>query len=207
MCGRITSNQHSVRLSDMKELKDPKIAEKIKNAKIDDSIKPTVCPTTSLDPDDGFKGGCMPPHSKIKPEPIDLGDIIGKINKFNPKQMVEKIRSGDVDAKLDFKGMLDGLSKKDLQVLRDYLVNEMANPENKDDELLGNLLNRVNDELDTRPVGGRIRPFPEPIICGPFPWERPDPNVLFKRTENMKHSYDMGLGDQSKNIKIDEKNR
>lgn len=211
MC-RINSNPTPI--TNMKEITDTKISEKIKNVKIDDSTKPTICPTTSLNPDDGFNGGCIPPNSRRQPPTIDLGEIIGKINKFDPKEMVDKLRSGDVDAKLDFKSTIDGMSKNQLKSLRDYLIKEMSSPDNKDDEFLGNLLNRVNEEIDSRPSRPvpmpivRPKPFPEPIICGPFPWERPDidGNVLFKKSGGVEPAqkgkvYDLGLEDSNNKIK------
>jgi hypothetical protein len=189
MC-RINSNPTP--LSSMKEVKDTDSIKKLQNAKIHDTTMPTCEPSPVLNPNDAFKGGCKLPNKH--PEPIDLGEIIGKLEKFNTKEAVETIRNSkgaDRDnALLSFQSKIDNMGEKQLKSVRDYLVKEMASPDNNDDQLLGALLGAVNKEIDSRDNGGEIvrprppfpinpgpitgRPFPEPIICGPFPWQRDD---------------------------------
>lgn len=78
--------------------------------------------------------------------------LFGKL--FDPKTVIEDIRNAkgaDRDSKLvDFQNKLNNMSDKDLRATRDYLVKAMADPNNKDDETLGVLLNAVNKELDKR---------------------------------------------------------
>lgn len=86
--------------------------------------------------------------------PEDPMDRILKKMMNNPKETVETIRNakgGERDnALLSFQSKIDKMGEFDLKRMRDYLVNEMASPSNKDDELLGALLGKVNSELDSR---------------------------------------------------------
>lgn len=115
------------------------------------------------------------PFSKLDKEggKIDKGELNKIINSFGkkPSDIVEDIRSSKGnernDALLNFQGTIDKMGEKDLKAMRNYLVNEMASPKNKDDELLGSLANKVNKEIDSRE--NNIKPWDiEPIIVGPI---------------------------------------
>jgi len=94
-----------------------------------------------------------------------------------PAGFVESIRNSEGinrDEKLiNFQKKIDNMPEKDLKVLRDYLVKEMANPKNDDDPLLGALLNAVNRELDSREnnIFIKLNPFPpKPMPIDPMPF-------------------------------------
>ncbi|MFN8577793.1 MAG: hypothetical protein U0354_13125 [Candidatus Sericytochromatia bacterium] len=109
--------------------------------------------------DEGFSPK-HPPCVLPMPGPTErkIKEAIEKMLKA-PKEAVEEIRNAkgnDRDnALLNFQEKIDHMDTFQLKTMRDYLVKEMASPTNKDDELLGKLLNRVNKELDSR-NNGRI---------------------------------------------------
>ena len=123
------------------------------------------------------------PFSKLDREggKIDKGELNKIINCFGkkPGDVVEDIRSSKGnernDALLNFQGTIDKMGEKDLKSMRNYLVNEMASPKNKDDELLGSLANKVNKEIDSRSNNGLNHWSEEsikPIRVGP-PGKKP----------------------------------
>lgn len=98
----------------------------------------------------------------------------GKVAKF-----IESIRTsegGDRDKQLlNFQSKLDKMGTSELKMMRDQLVKAMADPNNKDDELLGALLNAVNKELDSRPSIRDFDPMPKPMPPFPDPLPKPLP--------------------------------
>lgn len=131
--------------------KNPEVSED-KNSK---HINSSSCSIDTGDKTDFKKCGPVKPiHG-----PINLIDgdkieaIIGKM-KSSFKSDLDTIRNtkgaNRDNALLSFQGKLDNMTSKELKSARDILVKEMANPKNKDDELLGSLLNKVNQELDSR---------------------------------------------------------
>lgn len=109
----------------------------------------------------------------------------------NPKQLINDIRSAQGGARLngllEFQGQLDKMSKSQLTDAQNYLVELMADPFNKDDELLGAMLKTVNKELNSRDGGGiklepRIKPTPfepTPRVLNPSPFDGKDfPRML-----------------------------
>lgn len=106
---------------------------------------------------------------------VDLFENLQK----DPVRVVESLRNAEGSDRneklLNFQNKIDHMSEKELKMVRNYLVNEMASPKNDDDQLLGALLNAVNKELDSR-EGGVIPlpprpfpPFPPGITDGPMP--------------------------------------
>ena len=118
---------------------------------------------------------------------LDFEKGMGLIFEPEPAQVakfVESIRNsegGDRDQQLlNFQNKLDKMGNRELKMVRDHLVKEMANPKNNDDELLGALLNAVNKEMDSR--DNNIKPMPKPFpfpepgpLPKPFPGPFPDP--------------------------------
>jgi hypothetical protein len=108
--------------------------------------------------DDGFNIRHPHPICVTPIDPIEkkIKEAIEKMIK-EPRKAVEDIRSSkgpDRDnALLGFQQKIDKMSEFQLKEMRDYLVKEMSSPDNKDDELLGSLLNRVNNEIDSRDKG------------------------------------------------------
>lgn len=100
--------------------------------------------------------------------------------------LLEKLRNGSPETKvntlINLKDALSKLPDDQLKLTRDVLVNKMAEPDNKDDELLGKVLTAVNQEVDNRnnktikAIG-----FPPPIPGGCFPpptgWQVPEPKT------------------------------
>lgn len=91
-----------------------------------------------------------------KPMPIKKGDLeeILKKLKTDPVKVIEDIRNSKGTERdnglLKFQNTIDKMGESQLKQMRDHLVREMASPSNKDDELLGALLNTVNKEIDSR---------------------------------------------------------
>lgn len=134
----------------------------------------------SKDSKDITSKGKAKDHVSLFGEGEKIKDIKPSINilskMISPESVVNEIRKSKgnerTDALLGFQEKLDRMGDKGLKNMRDYLVNEMASPKNKDDELLGSLLNKVNNELDQR---GKIQSIdlgpifpPKPVICPPI---------------------------------------
>lgn len=90
---------------------------------------------------------------------------IGLELKSDLKADIEQIRNskggGNIQALLEFKDNLNASTTKELEKVQSYLVDEMASPDNKDDQLLGALLKAVNGELNERRGPNRLDPhFP-----------------------------------------------
>jgi hypothetical protein len=191
--GGAVKNWENPKLTD-KQLKELKNAENVSKAtgedegKIKEALKQVA---------DSISTSVSSVAGKAR-EIFSFDDIPGIQDIFkqkfvNPKDLIEGIRNSNGisrdEALLKFQGKLDKMSEKELRAARDYLVNALAEPKNKDDELLGLLLNAVNKELDSRdfPVGRPgwepinhpiIDVWPEPVICPPFP-----PNIKDMMTE------------------------
>ena len=104
--------------------------------------------------DDPFSGKNDPP---ICVTPFQINEKMEKIFKTmidSPKEAIEEIRNmkgAEKDnALLGFQSKIDKMSEFDLKNMRDYLVKAMSDPNNKDDQLLGSLLGKVNQELDSK---------------------------------------------------------
>ncbi len=91
---------------------------------------------------DRFGGCVMQPYIEAKSE--TPSSIIADIRKSKGNERDSGL--------LGFQVKLDNMDKKELRETRDILVKAMADPNNKDDELLGSLLNAVNKETDSREV-------------------------------------------------------
>lgn len=94
---------------------------------------------------------------------IDFGigdDPFKNFTLIDPKATVENIRNAKGNnrdiALLGFEEKIDHMGTKDLKSIRDYLVKEMSSPTNKDDQLLGSMLNMVNHKLDEKGNDGSI---------------------------------------------------
>ncbi len=112
------------------------------------------------------------PGKPIRPVEPKIGLL-----KSDIKQDIQEIRTSkgtsNVQALLEFKGNLEESSTKELESAQSYLVDEMASPDNKDDQLLGVLLKTVNEELnDRRGTNIKPRPFPMPHLL-----EKEDPKL------------------------------
>jgi len=133
---------------------------------------PQLCNQASTDPKDaiskGIKDGLK--EAKLNPIPDSIKGHFDEIFKNispNPEKVVENIRSArgkdQVGALISFQNTIDKMTKEDLKDMRDYLVKSMSDPNNKDDELLGELLKSVNKEIDSRgnirPIWNEIRPL------------------------------------------------
>lgn len=87
---------------------------------------------------------------------------------------VEQIRNSkggsQVQSLMEFKQVLNGASEKGLEKAQAYLVDQMAKPDNSDDQLLGALLKAVNQELNSRNNEIILKPFPNVDPFPPQPW-------------------------------------
>ncbi|MFN4152118.1 MAG: hypothetical protein ACK4IX_14350, partial [Candidatus Sericytochromatia bacterium] len=91
-------------------------------------------------------------------------DIFSKIEKKNdPTAIIDKIRNSKPEDRtsllLSFQTTIDKMTKEQVKDMRDYLVQAMADPNNSDDKLLGDLAKVVNKELDQRGTNS-INNFP-----------------------------------------------
>ena len=68
----------------------------------------------------------------------------------DPKPIIDNIRNTKATNRdsslIKFGSQVENMTKHELKDARDYLVNQMASPTNKDDQLLGAMLNKVNSE-------------------------------------------------------------
>lgn len=139
-----------------KQLKDDIVINKKKSEVNDDINLKKEHPSNSIN--DKFEGKKHSSKTEVQQsinliDESKMEDILGKMkNSF--KSDLDEIRNSKGtsrdNALLGFQNKIDNMSSKELKSARDILVKEMANPKNKDDELLGSLLNRVNKELDSR---------------------------------------------------------
>lgn len=102
-----------------------------------------------------------PMPDKIKSK---FDDIFSKIEKKNdPTAIIDKIRNSKPEDRtsllLSFQTTIDKMTKEQVKDMRDYLVQAMADPNNSDDKLLGDLAKVVNKELDQRGTNS-INHFP-----------------------------------------------
>ncbi|MFN8674155.1 MAG: hypothetical protein U0457_18995 [Candidatus Sericytochromatia bacterium] len=91
----------------------------------------------------------------VKPHPIFDDSIKEALDDvFHPEKLVENVRNSSGDdskiAMMKFGQKIEHMPKESLKNLRDYLGKEMASPTNKDDKLLGAMLNEVNKQLDKK---------------------------------------------------------
>ncbi|PIQ23536.1 hypothetical protein COW36_13765 [bacterium (Candidatus Blackallbacteria) CG17_big_fil_post_rev_8_21_14_2_50_48_46] len=104
-------------------------------------------------------------HQKIRIG-MDKGSGIFKIFESNPRETIDQLRNARGPARdqllLGFQKELDQMDKKELAFARNYLIDLMASPDNKDDQFLGVLLKTVNRELDSRP-DVEFNPIPRPL--------------------------------------------
>ncbi|MFN8673201.1 MAG: hypothetical protein U0457_14115 [Candidatus Sericytochromatia bacterium] len=119
---------------------------------------PQLCNQATTEPKDGVSKSIKNALKEgIKPVPDNIKGHFDEIFQQiapSPEKVVEKIRNSkgkdQVGALISFQNTIDKMTKEDLKDMRDYLVKSMADPNNKDDELLGELLKSVNKELDSR---------------------------------------------------------
>lgn len=80
-------------------------------------------------------------------------DIFSKLY-TDPKKVINNLRESQGaerdSALINFQDDLNKMNNPELKEARDYIVKLMTDPNNKDDEFLGVLLNTVNKELDSR---------------------------------------------------------
>jgi hypothetical protein len=121
---------------------------------------------------------------------LGQGSNCFKILDTDPRELVDKLRNSKGpdrdDRLLSFQKELDQMNKKELTMTRDYLIESMADPTNKDDAFLGVLLKVVNRELDSRQNWPGFEPTPFPPK--PFPPRPPrplpiDPNDLIRKLD------------------------
>jgi len=115
-------------------------------------------PQPAAEPKDSFRmPSLFPPRGggeiKIPPSRVHLLDN-------NPKGLINDLRAASGQERyqglMDFNKELNQMSRQELTVARDYLVELMASPTNDDDPFLGLLLQHVNQELDERSQPRRI---------------------------------------------------
>ena len=97
---------------------------------------------------------CMPPQ---KPFISSFRDPIAVIDKIRNSEGI-----GQDKALINFKDSLNKMGTGELRMMRDHLVDCMADPKNDDDQLLGALLQTVNNEIDSRGAS-----MPKPLQ----PWD------------------------------------
>lgn len=148
------------------------IQQKVEHLKQKPPVSPTQTTVVNAEPVLPESGGGKIWNPDMQHRFPPLGEHIHKIDMFgpDPKMDIDAVRetrgAKQTELLLNFQNKLDKMSRSNLQEAQSYLVELMADPNNKDDELLGALLKTVNKELNSRSsfeIDPRPRPFPPKI--------------------------------------------